>query len=258
MAAVEQIEELNVRNEVWYWRYYQTVASGINNAHRKHPGATIYLLGIEGDVQYGKRTLQEWTFLLEDIDKHILDGKISTRPSNMRISLESFPQMVAMFASQPNTYVLVASCPARIGDNHNVMEDVREITSGKPWSAKVDLVFSSADSAASADGCRLFYVDPDTMEVKGAIPWSPQLHAELLPRGQFRVHTPGRTYYLEEVVGDVECAELWVKTITKLQARLAARGPRASNGGGGAASPGGTRGAPQMACRMSSSEARDA
>lgn len=113
------------------------------------------------------------------------------------------------------------------------------------------------DSAASADGCRLFYVDPDTMEVKGAIPWSPQLHAELMPRGQFRVHTPGRTYYLEEVVGDVECAELWVKTITKLQARLAARGPRASNGGG-AASPGGTRGAPQMACRMSSSEARDA
>ena len=108
------------------------------------------------------------------------------------------------------------------------------------------------------DGCRLFYVDPDTMEVKGAIPWSPQLHAELMPRGQFRVHTPGRTYYLEEVVGDVECAELWVKTITKLQARLAARGPRASNGGGGAASPGGTRGAPQMACRMSSSEARDA
>ena len=78
------------------------------------------------------------------------------------------------------------------------------------------------DSAASADGCRLFYVDPDTMEVKGAIPWSPQLHAELMPRGQFRVHTPGRTYYLEEVVGDVECAELWVKTITKLQARLAA------------------------------------
>ena len=53
------------------------------------------------------------------------------------------------------------------------------------------------DSAASADGCRLFYVDPDTMEVKGAIPWSPQLaagkcraassactrRADVLPRG---------------------------------------------------------------------------
>ena len=111
------------------------------------------------------------------------------------------------------------------------------------------------DSAASADGCRLFYVDPDTMEVKGAIPWSPQLHAELMPRGQFRVHTPGRTYYLEEVVGDVECAELWVKTITKLQARLAARGPRASANGGGAASPGG-RGGRRRWRRMSSSEAR--
>ena len=59
--------------------------------------------------------------------------------------------MVEMFASQPNTYVLVASCPARIGDNHRVMEDVHDITSGKPWSAKVDLVFSSANSAASAE-----------------------------------------------------------------------------------------------------------
>ena len=143
--------ELNVRKEAWYSRYYQTVASGINNAHRKYPDATIILVGIEGDVQYGKRTLQEWTYLQEDIDKHILDGKISKRPSNMRISFENFQQMVGMLAAQPNTYVLVASCPARIGDNYNVMEDVREITSGKPWSAKVDLVFSSADSAASAE-----------------------------------------------------------------------------------------------------------
>ena len=142
---------LNVREEAWYGRYYQTVEYAINNLHRKYPNATIYLMGIEGDVQWGKRTLQEWTFLLEDIDKHILDGKISKRPSNMRVSFESFPQMVEMFASQPDTYVLVASCPARIDDNHRVMEDVHDITSGKPWSAKVDLVFSSANSAASAE-----------------------------------------------------------------------------------------------------------
>ena len=142
---------LNVREEAWYGRYYQTVEYAINNLHRKYPNATIYLMGIEGDVQWGKRTLQEWTFLLEDIDKHILDGKISKRPSNMRVSFESFPQVVEMFASQPDTYVLVASCPARIDDNHRVMEDVQDITSGKPWSAKVDLVFSSANSAASAE-----------------------------------------------------------------------------------------------------------
>ena len=136
---------LNVREEAWYARYYQTVEFHINNLHRKYPNATIYLMGIEGDVLYGKRTLQEWTFLQEDIDKHILDGKISKRPSNMRVSFESFPQVVEMFASQPDTYVLVASCPARIGDNHRVMEDVQDITSGKPWSAKVDLVLTADD-----------------------------------------------------------------------------------------------------------------
>ena len=83
-----------------YARYYQSVVAAINNAKRKYPDHTIYLLGIEGDVQYGKRTRQEWTFLVEDIDKHILDGKISKRPSNMRVSFESFPQVVEMFASQ--------------------------------------------------------------------------------------------------------------------------------------------------------------
>ena len=46
-------------------------------------------------------------------------------------------------------------------------------------------------------GCRLIYVHPASMELKGAIPWSPQLHAELMPHGHFRVHTPGRTYYLQ-------------------------------------------------------------
>ena len=59
---------LNVREEAWYGRYYQTVEYAINNLHRKYPNATIYLMGIEGDVQWGKRTLQEWKFLQEDID----------------------------------------------------------------------------------------------------------------------------------------------------------------------------------------------
>jgi len=67
--------------------------------------------------------------------------------------------------------------------------------------------------------CRLFYVDSSTLEYKGCIPWSPHLHAELLPKGQFRVHTPGRTYYLEDASGDDDIAELWVQTICNLQAR---------------------------------------
>ena len=66
------------------------------------------------------------------------------------------------------------------------------------------------------------------------------MYAELFPKGQFRIHTPGRTYYLEDVrrscertkvsvtdaahiatqaTGDSSIAELWVQTICHLQAR---------------------------------------
>ena len=44
-------------------------------------------------------------------------------------------------------------------------------------------------------------------------------HAELAPRGHFRIVTPGRTYYLEDASGDEGVAELWVQTICSLQAR---------------------------------------
>ena len=71
----------------------------------------------------------------------------------------------------------------------------------------------------AAASCRLIYVDPATMELKGEIPWSRELHAELLPRGQFRIYTPLRTYYLEDAAGDEAVAELWVQTICDLQAR---------------------------------------
>ena len=39
-------------------------------------------------------------------------------------------------------------------------------------------------SSGGVSTCRLFYVDPSTLEYKGSIPWSKELHAELLPKGQ--------------------------------------------------------------------------
>ena len=89
-------------------------------------------------------------------------------------------------------------------------------------SSAVDITDTTADGDASVSmpsSCRLFYVDPVTMEAKGSIPWSAELRAELLPKGQFRVHTPGRTYHLEDASGDSAVAELWVQTICSLQAR---------------------------------------
>ena len=60
------------------------------------------------------------------------------------------------------------------------------------------------------------------MELKGEIPWSAALHAEASLRGHFKVHVPGRTYYLEDAAGDQATAELWVRTICDAQASAAA------------------------------------
>ena len=80
------------------------------------------------------------------------------------------------------------------------------------------------------EGCsRIFYVDPTNLELKGSIPWSSDLHAEASIKGHFRIHTPGRTYYLEDVAGDQATAELWVQTISNIQARLL---QQRINGGG--------------------------
>ncbi|XP_063828131.1 3-phosphoinositide-dependent protein kinase 1 isoform X2 [Ostrinia nubilalis] len=47
-------------------------------------------------------------------------------------------------------------------------------------------------------GPRLFYVDPTNMVLKGEIPWSPELRVEAKNFRIFLVHTPNRTYYLED------------------------------------------------------------
>ncbi|XP_075979189.1 3-phosphoinositide-dependent protein kinase 1-like isoform X1 [Anticarsia gemmatalis] len=47
-------------------------------------------------------------------------------------------------------------------------------------------------------GPRLFYVDPANMVLKGEIPWSPDLRVEAKNFRIFLVHTPNRTYYLED------------------------------------------------------------
>lgn len=50
-------------------------------------------------------------------------------------------------------------------------------------------------------GPHLYYVDPVTMMLKGEIPWSPELRVEPKSFKIFFVHTPNRTYYLEDPEG---------------------------------------------------------
>ncbi|VDP20323.1 unnamed protein product [Soboliphyme baturini] len=51
------------------------------------------------------------------------------------------------------------------------------------------------------EGPHLYYVDPVAMEYKGQIPWSVELRAEAKNFRIFFVHTPNRTYYLEDPSG---------------------------------------------------------
>ncbi|KAG7211912.1 hypothetical protein KM043_011121 [Ampulex compressa] len=50
-------------------------------------------------------------------------------------------------------------------------------------------------------GPHLYYVDPVNMVLKGEIPWSPELRVESKNFKIFFVHTPNRTYYLDDPEG---------------------------------------------------------
>lgn len=63
-------------------------------------------------------------------------------------------------------------------------------------------------------GPHLYYVDPVNMVLKGEIPWSPELRVEPKNFKIFFVHTPNRTYYLEDPEG---YALEWCKAIEDMR-----------------------------------------
>lgn len=63
-------------------------------------------------------------------------------------------------------------------------------------------------------GPHLYYVDPVNMVLKGEIPWSPELRVEPKNFKIFFVHTPNRTYYLEDPEG---YALKWCKAIEEVR-----------------------------------------
>ncbi|XP_063243207.1 3-phosphoinositide-dependent protein kinase 1 isoform X2 [Bacillus rossius redtenbacheri] len=63
-------------------------------------------------------------------------------------------------------------------------------------------------------GPHLYYVDPVNMVLKGQIPWSPELRVEPKNFKIFFVHTPNRTYYLEDPEG---YALEWCKAIEEVR-----------------------------------------
>eukprot|EP00794_Sanderia_malayensis_P009319 gene9319-10302_t len=62
-------------------------------------------------------------------------------------------------------------------------------------------LFAKRRQLLLTDGPHLFYVDPHAMELKGEIPWTKDLRSEAKNFKIFFVHTPCRTYYLEDPNG---------------------------------------------------------
>lgn len=65
-------------------------------------------------------------------------------------------------------------------------------------------------------GPHLYYADPGTYVLKGQIPWSPELRVEPKNFKIFFVHTPNRTYYLEDPDG---YALEWCKVIEEVRVK---------------------------------------
>uniref|UniRef100_A0A0N5BC10 3-phosphoinositide-dependent protein kinase 1 n=1 Tax=Strongyloides papillosus TaxID=174720 RepID=A0A0N5BC10_STREA len=66
------------------------------------------------------------------------------------------------------------------------------------------------------EGPHLYYVDPQTMEYKGEIPWSKDIQTEAKNFKTFFVHTPSRTYYLFD---PERKAEEWCQAIEAVKAK---------------------------------------
>lgn len=73
-------------------------------------------------------------------------------------------------------------------------------------------LFSKRRQLILTDAPRLYYIDPVAMMLKGEIPWSSKMRVEVKNFKIFFVHTPNRTYYLEDPTGQ---AQEWVDTINK-------------------------------------------
>ena len=84
MAAVQFVADpdfINVRAESWYPPLVQSTSDQINTtafkvSFRENNGE-IMLVGIEGDVEHGRRTKYEWLAVLEDLDRGVTKGRTS-------------------------------------------------------------------------------------------------------------------------------------------------------------------------------------
>eukprot|EP01050_Picozoa_sp_SAG11_P026873 SAG11_NODE_6595_length_1281_cov_5.369712_1_plen_216_part_00 len=136
MQFVADPEFIDVRKESWYPALLQSTSDQVNTTVFKtsfqENRGEILLVGIEGDVEHGKRTKYEWLALLEDIDRGVTKGVVKLRPKSRRVTLEDFEEEVADWATRKGKHrvVIICSCPCRLGDDLTIMEQVETLAAG--------------------------------------------------------------------------------------------------------------------------------
>ena len=74
-------------------------------------------------------------------------------------------------------------------------------------------MFSKRRVLVLTDKPRMFYIDPESLDIKGEIEWSKDMVPQYRNKKTFFVHTPERTYYLEDCEKQ---AVTWVDAIQQL------------------------------------------
>ena len=84
----------------------------------------------------------------EDLDQGFQDGKLVERPKPLRIALEDLQEELEWVTRAGKVrYIIVASCPARIDENFDVMDQVKEMCA--EYDDLVKCTFSYAGNLAA-------------------------------------------------------------------------------------------------------------
>jgi len=92
-----------------------------------------------------------------------------------------------------------------------LMEDEVILESGLVWKRKGRSV--KKRQLILTNKPRVIYIDTKKMVQKGEVPWSPNLRPEARNNTAWFIHTPKRTYILEDIPGK---AQRWVDAINKV------------------------------------------
>lgn len=132
----------------WYQRYVGCVMTTIETVQQHHPHAKVVrMLGIQGANHdtYGVRTRMEFTMLENDIlegQRKEAKDKIEVDLEWLRVCLDSLQEQLDLAKKKNGSLILIiCSCPERIGNDTQIMEEVRKMQGGctfvyRCWSQK--------------------------------------------------------------------------------------------------------------------------